>query len=511
MLARDVLVTAADIVTMFDGFAGGGAVDFDEHVFASERTTGHRNRAIAHLLRQFGVIEVDAEVALDRYLEACSTRTTVGGLAHLSAMLARGGRRPGSDERVVPRWVTGDTLSVMSTCGMYDAAGHFVFDVGLPAKSGVSGALMAVVPDRFGVAIFSPRVDPHGTSVRGLSALCLLAERLSLHPFEANESPRPALPYELAVSTSVAIVERTLTRIVRARRPYGRRRPAQYAARLAQADVASTAIAVCTTAGATYAAGESDLPFSIQAAANPFAYATALERFGPERVHARVGVEPSGNPSDAIRFDTNPVRPFNPLENAGAIAIAGLLAGDTAHSGGAEADLGAFVGAPLSVDERMLAEEILAGERNRAIAALLRSAGIVDDEEAALHRYFRQCSVTVTTSTLARLAAVLASYGVDPVTGARVISARTARDVLSVMYTAGMHDASGEFAVSVGIPAKSGISGCIVAVAPGRMGVAVYSPGIDARGFSVRGAAMLRDLSRILDLRVSSPRRPGKE
>ena len=400
----------------------------------------------------------------------------------------------------------------MSTCGMYDAAGHFAFDVGLPAKSGVSGALMAVVPDRFGIAVFSPRVDGHGTSVRGLQALSMLSARLSLHAFDADNTR--ALRPDAAVSSAsarrasahpAAELQDTLTGIVRRRRSYGRRLPAQYAPVLAEANVASTAIAVCTTEGVMHVAGEADLPFSIQATANPFAYAAALERLGAERVHSLVGVEPSGNRSDAIELEVDPVRPFNPLENAGAIAIAALLSADGARAGGAEDALSAFAGAPLRIDERMLAGEVRAGERNRAIAALLRGAGIVRDEDAALDYYFRQCSVTVTASRLARMAAVLAGHGRDPVTGARVIAERTARDVLSVMYTAGMHNASGEFAVTVGMPAKSGISGCIVAVAPGRMGVAVYAPGIDPRGVSLRGAAMLRDLSRALDLRVFTP------
>lgn len=498
MLAQGPLAARSDVVAMYARFAGGQPVDLDEQVCESERATGHRNRAIAHLLREFGVIEVDPELALDRYLEACSTRTTVIGLATMSALLARGGHDVGSRRHLVPRTVVGDVLAVMSTCGMYDAAGHFAFDVGLPAKSGVSGALTAVVPERFGIAVFSPRIDSHGTSVRGLLALRLLAERLALHPFGAGA----ALPWPAPGR------ERVLSGIVRKRRTFGRRaRPAPYARPLAGADVGATAVAVCTVAGETAAAGDHALAFSIQAAANPFAYAAAIERLGSERVHTHVGVEPSGNRSDAIRLERDPVRPFNALENAGAIAIADLLSRDAGSARSAEAVLSAFAGEPLALDPEMLDGEYATGERNRAIAALLRAAGIVEDEEAALDRYFRQCSATVTVSQLARMAAVLAGHGRDPVTGARVIAERTARDVLSVMYTAGMHDASGEFAVTVGIPGKSGISGCVVAVAPGRMGIAVYAPGVDARGMSVRGAAMLRDLSRALELRVFTPHR----
>lgn len=500
MLAEGPLTARADVAAMYLRLAGAQPVDLDEHVLASEQATGHRNRAISHLLRQFGVLEVEPELALDRYLQACSMRTTVIGLASMSAVFARGGRAAGSARDLIPRAAVGDTLAVMSTCGMYDTAGHFAFDVGLPAKSGVSGALMAVVPDRFGVAVFSPRIDGHGTSVRGLQALRLLAERLSLHPLGAGAAAPRTPPARR--------LERALGEIVRKRPAHGRRyKPAQYAPRLASANVATTAIAVCTVAGESYTAGDHATPFSIQAAANPFAYAAAIEHLGSEQVHAHVGVEPSGNRSDAIHLDRDPVRPFNALENTGAIAIADLLSRDAHEGHTAEVTLSQFAGDQLAVDPAMLDEEYAAGERNRAIAALLRAAAIVDDEEAALDRYFRQCSVTVTVQQLAHMAAVLAGHGRDPVTGARVIGERTARDVLSVMYTAGMHDASGQFAVRVGIPGKSGISGCIVAVAPGRMGIAVYAPGVDPRGVSVRGAAMLHDLSRALGLRVLTPRR----
>lgn len=497
MLAGAGLNSSTDVVAMFQRLAGPDLVDYDRAVFASERTTGHRNRAIAHLLRQSGVIEVEAEVALDRYLEACSTRTTIGGLARLAAVLADGGRRPGTRERALPRWVVNDTLAVMSTCGMYDAAGHFAFDIGLPAKSGVSGALIAVVPGRFALATFSPRLDAHGTSVRGFAALRLIAERLDLHPFGMAEGPSRRTP-------STPAIQQRLDRIVQQRRSFGRKPPAQYAPELARADVATTAIALCTTAGVTLAAGDTTQAFPIQAAANPFAYAAALEQLGADRIYQHVGIEPSGRHSDAIRLGVNPVRPFNPMENAGAITIAGLLVRSAPENGRVSDALSAFAGSTLHLDEGMLDGEYRAGERNRAIAALLRGAGIVEDEESALDRYFRQCSTTLTVVELARMAAVLAGHGIDPISGDRVISARTARDTLAVMYTTGMHEASGEFAVSVGMPSKSGISGCIVAVAPGRMGVAVYSPGIDARGFSMRGAVMLRDLSRALDLSAFS-------
>jgi glutaminase len=160
-------------------------------------------------------------------------------------------------------------------------------------------------------------------------------------------------------------------------------------------------------------------------------------------------------------------------------------------------------GRPLTVDETVFRSECEAGHRNRAIGHLLRASGVITEHpDDALARYFAQCSVEVDAVALATMAATLANGGVNPRSGARVLSASTVRAVLSVMATCGMYDSSGDWLFTVGLPAKSGVSGGILAVVPGQLGVAVFSPPLDSRGNSVRGVATCRDLAGELDLHV---------
>ncbi len=256
-------------------------------------------------------------------------------------------------------------------------------------------------------------------------------------------------------------------------------------------------MALCGIDGQEAVAGDADVPFTIQAAANPFAYALALDALGIEAVHEKVGVEPTGNPFHAIVLDPRTRRPFNPLGNAGAIAVAGAVPGrDRGESLRRVLDgLARFAGERLQVDLPVFLSEQATGHRNRAIAHLLRHFGVIQDEQAALDLYFQQCSVAVTCRQLARMGAVLASDGVQPRTGERALRSGLARHVLAVMATCGMHEASGRFAFEVGLPAKSGVSGGIVAVAPGRFAAAVYAPRVDGSGNSVPGVAALRELA----------------
>ncbi len=272
------------------------------------------------------------------------------------------------------------------------------------------------------------------------------------------------------------------------------------------------AIAACTVGGRQLAAGDAETAFTIQAAANPFGYGLAMALAGTEAVHRRVGVEPSANPFNAIHFDPRSEKPFNPLGNAGAIAVCSLAPGaDPPERLSRLLDgFARFAGAGrMVVDAAVLEAERSAGERNRAIASLLRNFGLVEDEEAALELYFQQCSIRVNCAQLARMGAALAAGGVQPTTGARALAPELTRNVLSVMLTCGLHDESGRFAFDVGLPAKTGISGGIVAVVPGRMGLAVYSPPVNAHGSSVRARLALEALSERLDLSIFAPREPA--
>ncbi|QEO14935.1 glutaminase A [Agromyces intestinalis] len=273
---------------------------------------------------------------------------------------------------------------------------------------------------------------------------------------------------------------------------------ASYIPELAKADPRALGIALASTHGVVHEAGDSAVEFTIQSVSKPFVFALALDALGLEEVTRHVGLEPSGEPFNAISLDEASGRPLNPMINAGAIVTSSLIPGDTADEKFARirAGLQAFAGRELDVDEAVFASEAATGDRNRALAYLTRSAGtLASTAEIATTAYFRQCSLTVTARDLAIMAATLATGGVNPVTGERVVGEDAARWTTAVMTSCGMYDASGDWLVRVGLPAKSGVGGGIVALQPGQFGIGTFSPPLDARGNSVRGVAMLEALS----------------
>lgn len=494
------------VLSVFRGFMGRDDVVVDSPIHLSERESGYRNRAIAHLMHYLGILEHEVDEVLDLYFMGCSVLATCGDLAVMAATLAGGGVNPITGKTVLDAETVRDTLSVMATCGMYDQAGAFAVEVGLPAKSGVSGGILAVLPDHVGLAVFSPRLDEIGNSVRGTACLRALSESMSLHLFEPMPAARPrchrpvsewrdALDAAYAQCSSIAGGAVTT-----------------YSPPLAAADPDALGMAVCTIAGEELDVGAADRMFSLQAAANPFTYGLVLEAHGFEAVDAIVGVEPSGNPFHAIRFDPRTRRPHNAMGNAGTLAVASLLPGrDPADRlSRLMRGMGRYAGVErLDADVTVLAGEQESGERNRAIAWLLRNFDLIHDVMGPLELCFHQHSFMVSCRTLARMGATIANRGQNPITGETVIGPDAARRVMTVMSTCGMHDASGLFAFRVGIPAKSGISGCIVAGVPGRAGIAVWSPPVDGQGASVRGVAALESISRALALSVFAPDAPG--
>lgn len=267
-------------------------------------------------------------------------------------------------------------------------------------------------------------------------------------------------------------------------------------------------ICLATMDGQVHCAGDHDWPFALQSISKVFIYGMALEAHGRERVLERVGVEPSGDEFNSISvvFDEQKNRPHNPMVNAGALATTDLV-----RTGDSEHDLDHILGVlrryagteSLEVDEETFEREISAADRNRAISYLMRSFGMIgQDVEENLAMYLRQCSVKVTASDLALMAATLANGGVNPATGEQALEPRYVRDVLSVMHMCGMYNFAGEWAHRVGIPAKSGVSGGIMAVVPGKLGIAVYSPGLDRYGSSVRGIKVCEEISARLGLHV---------
>jgi glutaminase len=275
-------------------------------------------------------------------------------------------------------------------------------------------------------------------------------------------------------------------------------KPADYIPELSKADPSLFGIAIATVDGQLYSVGDAELPFTIQSVSKPFMYGYALEHYGREAVLKHVGVEPTGEAFNSIVLDETANRPFNPMVNAGAIAIAELMRGDTQveRTSNMLALFSSLGGRTLEVDEAVYRSELATGHRNRAIAYMMLNTRMIRrDPSDVLDLYFRQCSVSVTARDLAVMAATLANDGKNPLTGEVVYQAQYVRDILSVMNSCGMYDYAGEWAYEVGMPAKSGVSGCIIAAIPGQVGISVFSPPIDAQGNSVRGIRVCQKIS----------------
>jgi len=274
---------------------------------------------------------------------------------------------------------------------------------------------------------------------------------------------------------------------------------ASYIPELTLADPEWFGIALVTVDGSVYQVGDARQEFTVQSISKAITYGIALEDQGIDQVFAKVGVEPSGEAFNSISLEPDTGRPYNPMINAGAIATTGLVKGDTREERLARilARFEKYVGHPVAVDEQVYRSERDTGHRNRAISHLLRNADILaGDPEDALDVYFKQCSIRVTARDLAVMGACLANNGVSPITGVVALHPRYVDKVLSVMSTCGMYDYSGNWVFSVGMPAKSGVGGGIMAVLPGQLGLGVFSPRLDIKGNSFRGIRVCEAISR---------------
>jgi len=276
-------------------------------------------------------------------------------------------------------------------------------------------------------------------------------------------------------------------------------RLASYIPELTKANEDWFGISVVTTDGRIFSVGDTNQAFTIQSISKVFAYGLALEDRGRAALFDKVGVEPTGDPFNSlIRLDEDSKRPFNPMINAGAIATTGLINGSdpTDKLNRLLAMFERYLGHDVVIDMPTFMSERSTGHRNRAMAHLMLNFDMIgQDIDSALDLYFQQCSVMVNCQDLAVMAATLANQGQQPVTGVQALERDYARDLLSVMYTCGMYNRAGEWAYRVGIPAKSGVSGGIIAVVPGKAGIATFSPLIDKNGNSVRGLKAFEALS----------------
>lgn len=291
-------------------------------------------------------------------------------------------------------------------------------------------------------------------------------------------------------------IEDVLRRSVESSRALHEGAPATYIPELAQAPLEHTSAAITLCRGATISAGDVQVHrFTLQSSAKLVLLLGLLEERGPDEVFSIVGREPSTSGFASVA-SLDQARPANPLVNAGAIALCGQLQGKVEERlAWLESWVEWCYGTRLAVNARVLASERRTGDRNRAIAYLLREKGLFRDAvDDVLETYFTLCSFEASAIEASRLPALLASGGVDGA-GGRVVSRTTVGSTVSLMATCGMYDESGSYLVEAGLPAKSGVSGVIVAVAPGRAGIAVASPRLNRNGGSVRGHYVLRQLS----------------
>ena len=288
---------------------------------------------------------------------------------------------------------------------------------------------------------------------------------------------------------------------------------ATYIPELAKANPEWFGICVVTANGHIYEAGDSRQPFTIQSISKPFVYGLALEDNTRAEVLKKVGVEPTGDAFNAISLEPGTGRPRNPMINAGAIACAGLIAGKSpaVRSQRMLEMFSNYMGEPAVIDEPVYRSESETGHRNRAIGHMLRNFDILTEPpDAIVDLYFKQCSVSVTSRSLGIMAATLANRGVNPLTGKQAIRGEYVESVLSVMGTCGMYDFAGEWLYRVGMPAKSGVAGGVIAVLPGQLGIGVFSPRLDSHGNSVRGIRVCDELSRHFDLHPFNAPRASK-
>ncbi|UUX94747.1 glutaminase A [Aquabacterium sp. J223] len=293
--------------------------------------------------------------------------------------------------------------------------------------------------------------------------------------------------------------EAVLAELHRVHAPLTDGRVADYIPELAKVEAERFALALATVDGRVLAVGDADHRFTLQSLSKPFAFGLALTLCGRDTVHRRVGVEPTGDAFNSlVELEDGSHRPYNPMVNSGAMAVSALIA----EAAGGEAWprvqslFDGFAGRSLSVDEAVFRSELATGHRNRAIAHLLKHHGVMAAEvEDLLALYLRQCALQVDVRDLARMGATLAAGGRQPQHGGTVLPQDLVRDLLSLMLTCGMYDSAGRWAYEVGLPAKSGVSGGVLAVVAGRFALAAWSPRLDGAGHSVRGIKALKALA----------------
>jgi glutaminase len=284
---------------------------------------------------------------------------------------------------------------------------------------------------------------------------------------------------------------------------------ADYIPELGKVDPKLFGIALVTADGKIYKVGDADSLFSIQSISKVITMAEVMEEWGAEAVMDKLGVDATGLKFNSIiAIELQKGKEMNPLVNPGAIAAVSMISGATGEAKWAKI-LSAheqFVGRNLDVNYPVYRSEAATNQRNQAIASLMYAYGrLYSNPTEATDIYTRQCSLNVSAKDLAVMGATLANAGLNPITKRRVMKAEFVPGVLSVMATAGLYDDSGQWLYTVGLPAKSGVGGGLVAVAPGKFGLAVFSPRVDQAGNSVRAKLAVADIANALNVDVFLP------
>ena len=282
---------------------------------------------------------------------------------------------------------------------------------------------------------------------------------------------------------------------------------ASYIPELSKADREALGICIVANNKKIYRKGNWDTFFTIQSISKVISLILALKTAGKEKVFSKVWVEPTGDAFNSIiRLETHAMKiPLNPMINAGAIAVVGCIDTPFAFQDFLSLTRKLCNRDDIKLNEAVYLSEKATGMRNRAIAYMLKNEGVLErDVEHVLDIYFKMCSVDVNTQDLAYLGSVLANDGVNIFTGERLVESWIVPVVKSIMMTCGMYDGSGEFAMRVGMPAKSGVGGGIFCTSEENFGISVYGPSLDAKGNSVWGLKVLEYLSKVLDLHYFS-------
>jgi glutaminase len=349
-----------------------------------------------------------------------------------------------------------------------------------------------------------------------VSALLAFSQLLLVESADAQAQPAPAAQGPTRISPVAPRKEQVQAIITEAYNKFKgdmRGKNADYIPELAKVDSKLFGIAVVSTDNESVAVGDTKTPFSIQSIAKVFSLALAMEEHGGDKVFQKIGSEPTGRAFNSpVAVVDMPTHTGNPLVNAGAIATVSLISGKSAEEKWAKilAFYGRVAGEKLTLIDSVYKSEAATNTGNKALSYLLAKYDrIYADPFQSVEVYTKECSVGVNAVQLARMGATLANNGINPATGEQVIKRENVPEILSSMMMAGLYDGSGGWAWHVGLPAKSGVGGGIVAVMPGKGAIAVFAPPLDEAGNSVKAQEVIQYVANKLDLNLYSPASVG--